>query len=95
LSFDELYMGHDNFEVEDALRNGWVEICYQPKIDLKRKCLIGAETLARLRHPRFGVMLPGSFFPGLGEAGVSLLAEHALIAVLAQLDQIRRCGIQS
>ena len=57
-------MGHDNFEVEDALRNGWVEICYQPKIDLKRKCLIGAETLARLRHPRFGVMLPGSLFPG-------------------------------
>jgi EAL domain-containing protein (putative c-di-GMP-specific phosphodiesterase class I) len=75
-------MGHDNFEVEDALRNGWVEIWYQPKIDLKRKCLIGAETLARLRHPRFGVLLPGSFFPGLGEAGMSLLAEHALIAVL-------------
>jgi len=64
------------------LRNGWVEIWYQPKIDLKRKCLIGAETLARLRHPRFGVLLPGSFFPGLGEAGMSLLAEHALIAVL-------------
>ena len=37
--------------VDDALHNDWLEIWYQPKIDLKRKCLAGAEALARIRHP--------------------------------------------
>ncbi len=26
-------------EIDEALRNGWFEMWYQPKIDLKRKCL--------------------------------------------------------
>ena len=34
--------------IAEALRNNWFEIWYQPKIDLKRKCLAGAEALARI-----------------------------------------------
>jgi EAL domain-containing protein (putative c-di-GMP-specific phosphodiesterase class I) len=45
-------------EIDEALRNGWFEMWYQPKIDLKRKCLAGAEALARIRHPSYGVLLP-------------------------------------
>ena len=55
---------------------------YQPKIDLKRKCLAGAEALARIRHPRFGVLLPGSFIPGGADDSIARLAEHALVAAL-------------
>ncbi len=69
-------------EIEEALRNGWFEMWYQPKIDLKRKCLAGAEALARIRHPRFGVLLPGSFIPGGADDSISRLAEHALVAAL-------------
>src|SRR5262249_61538944 len=50
-------------EIDEALANGWCEMWYQPKIDLKRKCLAGAEALARIRHPDYGVLLPGSFLP--------------------------------
>ncbi len=46
--------------ISEALRNNWFEIWYQPKIDLKRKCLAGAEALARIRHPQLGVLLPGA-----------------------------------
>ena len=42
----------------EALANGWLEIWYQPKIDLKRKCLAGAEALARIRHPQHGMLWP-------------------------------------
>jgi hypothetical protein len=28
--------------IAEALRNNWFEVWYQPKIDLKRKCLAGA-----------------------------------------------------
>ncbi len=34
--------------ISEALRNDWIEIWYQPKIDLKRKYLAGAEALARI-----------------------------------------------
>ena len=47
-------------EIDEALRNGWFEIWYQPKIDLKRKCLAGAEALARIRHPSSACCCPAA-----------------------------------
>ncbi|HEY2184293.1 MAG TPA: EAL domain-containing protein [Xanthobacteraceae bacterium] len=81
-------------EIDEALRNGWFEMWYQPKIDLKRKCLAGAEALARIRHPRFGVLLPGSFLPGVAEGSVSRLAEHALVAALESWTMFDQAGFK-
>ena len=69
-------------EIDQALSEGWFEVWYQPKIDLKRKCLAGAEALARIRHPQLGVLLPGSFLPGAGENSIARLTEHALVVTL-------------
>ena len=55
--------------VDEALQNNWLEIWYQPKIDLKRKCLAGAEALARIRHPQEGMLWPSSFLPGIERIG--------------------------
>jgi EAL domain-containing protein (putative c-di-GMP-specific phosphodiesterase class I) len=79
-------------EIDEALGNGWFEMWYQPKIDLKRKCLAGAEALARIRHPRFGVLLPGCFLPGVAEGSVSRLAEHVLIAALDSWSMFDQAG---
>jgi len=79
-------------EIDEALRSGWFEMWYQPKIDLKRKCLAGAEALARIRHPRFGMLLPGSFLPAVAEGSVSRLAEHALIAALGSWTMFDQAG---
>jgi EAL domain-containing protein (putative c-di-GMP-specific phosphodiesterase class I) len=49
------------------LRNGWIEFWYQPKIDLRKKQLVGVEAFARARHPQDGVLLPGTFMPGATE----------------------------
>lgn len=68
--------------VDEALRNDWLEIWYQPKIDLKRKCLAGAEALARIRHPQEGMLWPESFLPGIDEASLLHLTEHALLTTL-------------
>ena len=68
--------------VEEALRNDWLEIWYQPKIDLKRKCLAGAEALARIRHPQEGMLWPESFLPGMDDDSLALLTEHALLTTL-------------
>lgn len=68
--------------VGEALRNNWLEIWYQPKIDLKRKCLAGAEALARIRHPQEGMLWPESFLPGIDEESLAQLTEHALLTTL-------------
>ncbi len=68
--------------VDEALRNNWLEIWYQPKIDLKRKCLAGAEALARIRHPQEGMLWPESFLPRIDEESLAHLTEHALLTTL-------------
>jgi EAL domain-containing protein (putative c-di-GMP-specific phosphodiesterase class I) len=69
-------------EIDEALNKGWFEIWYQPKIDLRRKCLAGAEALARIRHPTLGVLLPGTFLPGVTEHSIERLTQHALLTTL-------------
>ena len=50
-----------------ALQNDWLELWYQPKIDLKSRLLCGAEALIRLRHPAHGIVPPGTFLPSPGD----------------------------
>jgi EAL domain-containing protein (putative c-di-GMP-specific phosphodiesterase class I) len=78
--------------IDEALDRGWFEMWYQPKIDLKRKCLAGAEALARIRHPELGVLLPGSFLPVATEDSVAHLTEHALIAALNNWTKFEEAG---
>ncbi len=78
--------------VAEALRNNWFEIWYQPKIDLKRKCLAGAEALARIRHPQLGVLPPGNFVADVDEDSVAELAEHALLATLCDWTMFDEAG---
>jgi EAL domain-containing protein (putative c-di-GMP-specific phosphodiesterase class I) len=78
--------------IDEALQKGWFEMWYQPKIDLKRKCLAGAEALARIRHPNLGVLLPGSFLPIATEDSIAHLTEHALIATLTNWTRFEEAG---
>ncbi|TXD31921.1 EAL domain-containing protein, partial [Lujinxingia vulgaris] len=59
--------------LQEALRGQWLEFWYQPKIDLETLDVVGAESLARIRHPERGVLAPAVFLP---EAGTDAL--HAL-----------------
>ena len=78
--------------IAEALRNDWVEIWYQPKIDLKRKSLAGAEALARIHHPQLGVLSPGSFLADVDEDSVVELAQHALVATLCDWTMFDAAG---
>jgi EAL domain-containing protein (putative c-di-GMP-specific phosphodiesterase class I) len=78
--------------VADALRNHWFEIWYQAKVDLKRKCLAGAEALARIRHPELGILLPGSFVAEVDENSIAQLAELTLLAALSDWTMFDEAG---
>jgi EAL domain-containing protein (putative c-di-GMP-specific phosphodiesterase class I) len=81
-----------HINIDEALDRGWFEIWYQPKIDLKRKCLAGAEALARVRHPALGVLLPGTFVPSITEHSIERLTEHALLTTLEAWSKFDDAG---
>jgi EAL domain-containing protein (putative c-di-GMP-specific phosphodiesterase class I) len=62
----------------EVLANDWLELWYQPKIELRGKRLAGAEALARARHPEHGVLNPGTFLANASEADLLTLTEHVI-----------------
>jgi EAL domain-containing protein (putative c-di-GMP-specific phosphodiesterase class I) len=68
--------------LDDALRNDWIEYWLQPKIDLRRKRLVGVETFARARHPEFGVLMPSAFMPGALDDTIGALAEKTIVEAI-------------
>jgi EAL domain-containing protein (putative c-di-GMP-specific phosphodiesterase class I) len=80
-------------DLEEALRSGWIEFWYQPKIDLRKKQLVGAEALARARHPLKGVLMPSAFLPGATEATLIALSELALTQALRASASFAKLGV--
>ena len=67
-------------ELDDAIKNKWIEFWYQPKIAMRKKQLAGAEAYARVRHPQHGLVLAGAFTANASEAATVKLAELAWTA---------------
>jgi EAL domain-containing protein (putative c-di-GMP-specific phosphodiesterase class I) len=79
--------------LDEALKNNWIEFWYQPKIDLRKKRLAGAEAYVRARHPQHGIVMPDAFMPGASEASLASLAEFALANVLKAGIAFAKLGI--
>jgi EAL domain-containing protein (putative c-di-GMP-specific phosphodiesterase class I)/FixJ family two-component response regulator len=52
---------------DEALRAGWLELWYQPKIDLASFAVCGAEALLRVGHPEYGIVSPAAVVPPGGD----------------------------
>ena len=94
----QLKLGHGapqaaRVELDEALKNGWIEFWYQPKIDLRKKQLAGVEAFARCRHPQIGILLPGAFMPGATEAELTSLSELAIASVLKAGARFAKLGV--
>ncbi|RDV05802.1 EAL domain-containing protein [Undibacter mobilis] len=50
-------------DAAQALRAGWLELWYQPKINARSLTIDGAEALIRMRHPTWGIVPPANFLP--------------------------------
>ncbi len=48
-------------DMGEAVRGGWLELWYQPKIDTREVVMRGAEALLRVRHPIWGIV-PAAYF---------------------------------
>src|SRR5580658_6060738 len=61
-------------QLAEALRNNWLELWYQPKIDLKTLSVAGAEGLLRARHPELGIITPENILPPPGDPSYAPLS---------------------
>lgn len=50
-------------DAAQALRAGWLELWYQPKVNTRSLTIDGAEGLIRMRHPTWGIVPPANFLP--------------------------------
>ena len=80
-------------DLENALRNGQLELWYQPKIGLNSRLVCGAEALIRLRHPERGVLLPSAFLPPSGNPLHNPLADFVMRRSLADWSFFAAVGL--
>ncbi len=80
-------------DLAEALKQNWIEFWYQPKIDLRKKQLIGAEAYARVRHPSYGILLPNAFMPGAKETSLITLSELVLAKALGAALGFAKLGV--
>jgi len=82
-------------ELKHGLEEGYIEIFYQPKVAVPDKYVLGAECLARWRHPERGLLGPASFIPVLEAHGmIDQLTKIVLEKGAQQLGQWQTLGHQ-
>jgi EAL domain-containing protein (putative c-di-GMP-specific phosphodiesterase class I) len=85
--------GKPEVTLHQALKKNWLELWYQPKIDLSTKRLVGAEGLIRVRHPKHGTMFPGSFLPGASEEDMLTMTEQVILTSLRDWEDLSANGV--
>jgi EAL domain-containing protein (putative c-di-GMP-specific phosphodiesterase class I) len=65
-------------DVAEALHAGWLDLWYQPKINLQSMSICGAEALVRLRHPTWGTVPPACFLPDPTDPSYTKLSEFVV-----------------
>jgi EAL domain-containing protein (putative c-di-GMP-specific phosphodiesterase class I) len=81
-------------DAEHALRAGWVELWYQPKVDLQRQEMIGLEVFARARHPFHGVLPASVFLGGAADESLARLMIYTIRSVFRDRQVLSQRGVQ-
>ena len=96
--FDKLGMRRDalasiHVTIADAIRHGWLELWYQPKIDLRARVFAGAEGYVRARHPEYGVVPPDSLFSRATPEDMLVLTQHVLATAMRDWSLFASVGL--
>jgi len=77
-------------ELRQALDRGELTVHFQPKYDLAKGTVVGAEALARWSHPRLGLLLPEQFVHLAEQSG--LIRRLGMMVLEQSIRQSRQLG---
>jgi len=81
-------------DLEAALENSWLQLWYQPKIDLQKQSLCGAEGLVRIAHPEKGILSPAGFLPPPGDPLYVPLTDYVVRRALSDWSVLAAKGVK-
>jgi len=85
--------GKPKVTLAKALKRGWLELWYQPKVNLGTLKMVGAEGLIRVRHPELGVLPPIAFLPGASERDMLTMTERVIETALRDWSDCAALGM--
>jgi EAL domain-containing protein (putative c-di-GMP-specific phosphodiesterase class I) len=85
--------GKPQVTLAKALKRGWLEVWYQPKVSLQTGNWVGAEGLIRARHPEVGVLGPGAFLPGASDDDMLEMTEMVIATALRDWNDCAALGM--
>jgi EAL domain-containing protein (putative c-di-GMP-specific phosphodiesterase class I) len=77
--------------LKSALSSDFITFWYQPKVDLLKRRVVGAEAFARIAHPQHGIIAPVHFLARADDDDIIELARRAIVSTLkfsAKLDEL-------
>jgi EAL domain-containing protein (putative c-di-GMP-specific phosphodiesterase class I) len=85
--------GKPKVTLAKALKRGWLEVWYQPKVSLQTGNWVGAEGLIRARHPEVGILGPGAFLPGASDDDMLEMTEMVIATALRDWNDCAALGM--
>lgn len=80
-------------ELREAIDGNQLALCFQPKLELQSRRIVGAESLLRWHHPRRGELAPDAFIAlAEGTGNIRRLTRWALAAGIAQAQRWSAAG---
>ncbi|MGC9457664.1 MAG: EAL domain-containing protein, partial [Halothiobacillaceae bacterium] len=84
----------DRETLVQAMEEGQFVLYFQPKVDLQRGAVFGAEALLRWAHPEHGLLAPGQFLDEISAADLDIaLGEWVIREALDQQTRWREAGL--
>jgi EAL domain-containing protein (putative c-di-GMP-specific phosphodiesterase class I)/FixJ family two-component response regulator len=80
-------------DLRNAIDSNWLELWYQPKIDLQSFIVCGAEALLRARHPEHGILTPAALIPPAGSVLHQTLAKFVIRRTMRDWRFFAGCGM--
>ena len=81
-----------SIDLAEAIREGWLDVWYQAKINLKSLTVGGAEALIRANHPTHGVLTPIDLLPPPGDPLYRPLSSFVLRRAMEDWRQFAQQG---
>jgi EAL domain-containing protein (putative c-di-GMP-specific phosphodiesterase class I) len=79
--------------LKSALTSDFITFWYQPKVDLSKRRVVGAEAFARIAHPQHGIIAPVHFLASAADEDIIELARRAFVSALKFSAKLNELGV--